>query len=206
MISRVILLVIGLWLTTCANAALWKNLWFTPDQQGWQALKDKHPKKAAEQFTNKLWKGVALYRSGQYKQAVKFFAGFNTPLANYNRGNALAHLGDYKAAIDAYDLAIKQKPDFKDAIFNRDVLKKLMHQQKPQPQQKKSMENNQATTKNKQTKTQMSKTQSAKKKSASRNINNKNQQEANSSKSKEVSQAKSNPANEKNTTNTDKQE
>jgi len=110
----------------------WSDLWQRPDQQAANALKEGHAKQAAETFTQPMWKGVANYRAKDYKKSLQSFSESETSLANYNRGNALAHIGKYKQAIKAYDQSIEQQSNFEDAIYNRDLLKKLLEQQKQQ--------------------------------------------------------------------------
>ena len=50
---------------------------------------------------------------------------------DYNRGNALTHLGKLPQALDAYAQALKQDPQFADAKHNRNLVRKWL---KPQQQ------------------------------------------------------------------------
>lgn len=121
----------------------WNDLWYTKDQQGIK-LMDRHmPADAANTFINRQWQGVAFYRSKNYAKALSAFAENKTAIGNYNRGNALAHLGKYQEAMAAYDLAIKLQSNFTDAIYNRELIKKIMQQQK-----KSNNNNNQQKQKN----------------------------------------------------------
>ncbi len=61
------------------------------------------PSAAAKVFSDPYWRGVALYRAGEFAQAVEAFEAAG---ASYNRGNALVRLGEYAAALEAYDLAL----------------------------------------------------------------------------------------------------
>lgn len=106
----------------------WQNLWFTPDQQAAKLLRQNELEAAAEMFTNPLWQGYAYYKSGQFQKAMQNFRGINTPLANFNYGNTLVHLGQYQAAIAAYTNAIQQMPEFTDAIYNKSLLEKFLNQ------------------------------------------------------------------------------
>jgi len=123
-----------------ADAMAWKDWWQTPDQQGQALMRAKKPKDAAALFRRPDWKGASLYRAKQYKQAAQALA--NVPSADgwYNRGNALAKAGDLKAALAAYNQALKLDPNHKDAAFNRELVKKAMQQsqQKQSDKQKKS--------------------------------------------------------------------
>jgi Ca-activated chloride channel family protein len=55
--------------------------------------------------------------------------------ARYNRGNSLAHLGEYDAAIAAYDQALAMEPGMTDALHNRAVVEKMKEQEQQQQQE-----------------------------------------------------------------------
>lgn len=65
----------------------------------------------------------------------------NNATAWYNRGNALAHLGQYQKAIQAYDKALTLDPHLEDARFNADLLKQLLNNANtaPMPQETSSV-------------------------------------------------------------------
>lgn len=63
--------------------------------------------------------GVDAYRKGDFKAAQQQFEGIDTDAGWYNLGNALARQGQYDAAIDAYDRALKKHPGMADAVANR---------------------------------------------------------------------------------------
>lgn len=128
-------------ITTPAYAMQWIDLWKRKDQQGVSLLKAHKPKEAANIFSDPLWRGIAHYRSGNYKMALKTLNPLKTELAYYNKGNTLAHLGEYKAGIAAYDHALALNPNNKDAFKNRELLKELLKKQKKQ--QKNQQENTQ---------------------------------------------------------------
>lgn len=153
------------------NWPSWKSLWFTPNQQGAQLLSRGEGRKAANQFANPLWKGVANYRSGQYQKAVDDFSNKTSPLANYNRGNALAYLGKYQQAIAAYTKTLQQDPNFEDARYNKNLLEKIL-KQKPKKQSNSSKQNEQQ--KNSQKNNNQSKSSNQSKKSSKANQSNQN--------------------------------
>ena len=52
-----------------------------------------------------------------------------TPIALYNKGNALAKAGEYQRAIAAYDESLALEPNAEDTHFNRDLVEQLLQQQ-----------------------------------------------------------------------------
>mgnify|MGYP001177614450 CR=1 FL=1 len=133
-----------------AQAFTWQDLWQRPDQQAKHALAQDKPALAAQTFHDSQWQAYANYRAGEYEQAAQQFDSEDTPISNYNRGNALAQTGDFEAAIAAYDKALKEKPDFADAKHNRDLLKKLQQQQQNSPQQQNQRQQRQQNQQNNQ--------------------------------------------------------
>lgn len=75
------------------------------------------PRLAMPFFGDTNWRGVAHYRSGDMETAAR---DFRDARDFYNLGNAEAHLGNYAAALEAYDIAIAQGVD--DAKANFDVV------------------------------------------------------------------------------------
>jgi len=113
-----------------AHAMSWKDLWQRPDQQGQALMQQGDAAAAAGAFRNPEWKGASLYRAKKYGQAAKSLADVDSAGGWYNRGNALARAGDLKAALDAYEHALKLDKTDEDARFNRDLVKKAMRQSK----------------------------------------------------------------------------
>ncbi|HNE25673.1 MAG TPA: VWA domain-containing protein [Pseudomonadales bacterium] len=128
--------------------AHWQDWWQTADQQAAQALKNGDTKTAAQKFSNPQWKAYAEYQNGQHKEAIQGFSSSSDAASLYNKGNAQAKSNDLQGAIDSYNEALKIDPNLKDAEFNRDIVKKLLEQQKKQN------ENNQQQDKNDQKKEQ----------------------------------------------------
>jgi Ca-activated chloride channel family protein len=109
-----------------AYALGWHDLWQRPDQRGAQALAAQQPQQAAKLFKDPQWRAAAHYRAGDYQAVLKDLEKQPGAAAAYNRGNALAHLGKYQQALNAYEEALKSDPDFKDAAYNRDLVKKWL--------------------------------------------------------------------------------
>lgn len=121
-------------------AQAWNNLWQTPDQQAQKKYNDQNFEAAAQQFEDKLWQSSAQYRSGNYQQAAEILSGIDTPQALYNKGNALAKAGQIDEAIEAYQQALDQQPDFTQAQDNKALLEKLKEQNQQQDQQGKDQD------------------------------------------------------------------
>ncbi|HSB98117.1 MAG TPA: VWA domain-containing protein [Spongiibacteraceae bacterium] len=110
----------------------WRNLWQRPDQQGQQALNAGDAKTAAQEFRDPAWRGAAQYRAADYAAAAQTLQNVDAADADYNRGNALARAGQLSDALAAYDAALKKNPNLDDAKANRELVEKLLQQQKQQ--------------------------------------------------------------------------
>ncbi|WP_334174002.1 VWA domain-containing protein [Pseudoxanthobacter sp.] len=127
-------------------ATFWQNLWQRPDQQGAEAFGKGDYDTAAARFQNPAWAASAAYKAGAYDEALGGFAAGRD--ADYNAGNALARTGKLEDAIAAYDKALAKNPANEDAKFNRDLVQKLLDQQKQQDQQDKQDQNDNKDQKN----------------------------------------------------------
>jgi len=143
-------------------------------------LLKKHPDDPKLQYNF----GTASYKNNKFDEAI---AAFTNALktkdlnlqeqAYYNRGNALyrkgqqtlktdsqATLSKWQQAVDSYSASLKLKSDDKDAIFNKELVKKkiaeLKKQQKNQ-QKKQNSENNQETKNKKKDRQQNTKGQTS---------------------------------------------
>jgi len=65
------------------------------------------------------WQGIEYYRQDRFMEAAAMFSQGRFAVDHYNRGNALAKAGFYRAALAAYGEAIAQEEDHADARFNR---------------------------------------------------------------------------------------
>lgn len=123
-----------------SRAIEWKDLWQRKDQQGQKLLNEGEVGEAAETFRNPEWRGTANYRAGDYAAAQEDFSLSNDPQGQYNLGNSLVQQGNYEQAIEAYNKALEQTPQFADAAHNRDIAKKLQELQERQQQQQQSQQ------------------------------------------------------------------
>jgi len=118
-----------------ADAYSWSDLWLRPDQQAAELLQQGQAQDAAQTFQRPDWRAAAAYQAGDYRQALDALDGMEATGAWYNRGNTLARLGDYEKAIAAYDRALAENPEDADARHNRDLVRRLLEQQRQQPSQ-----------------------------------------------------------------------
>jgi Ca-activated chloride channel homolog len=104
----------------------WLDLWLTHDQQGRYYFEKGDYQKAAEKFDDPLWRGLAFARSGDYEDALNAFALSDSAEAWYNQGNALAHLGKYPEAAEAYQQALTRRHPWLEAEENLALVQALI--------------------------------------------------------------------------------
>ena len=132
---RGVTLCLLLWCAASGTAAAgnaWSNLWSTPEQQAQHLLDSRQAAAAAPLFTDPRRRGYAQLRAGQYAQAAKSLAPLRDADSLYNRGNALAHTGQLRDALAAYDAALKQSPGNRDIVHNRDLVAHELQNQQQQ--------------------------------------------------------------------------
>lgn len=120
---------------------LWRDMWQRPDQQAAAALAAGDAARSAQLAESPARRGAALYRKGDYVQALAEFKRAEKAKeparraqALYNKGNALARIGRLEDAIAAYDQALQQQPELTDAEVNRQLLRELLHKQQQRRQ------------------------------------------------------------------------
>ncbi len=112
-----------------------KHLWSSPDQKAMKAFNAGDTENAARQFTSKEWKASAYYRSGDYQAAADALKETQSSNGFYNKGNALARLGQYKEAMAAYEKAIELDANNGDAKYNLQQVKDAVEKQQQEQQQ-----------------------------------------------------------------------
>ena len=112
-----------------AQADTWTNLWSTREQQAQKLLDSNHPAAAAPLFNDARRRAYAELQAGQYAEAAKSLAPFKDADSQYNRGNALAHSGQLREALSAYDAALTESPGNKDVMRNRDLVRRALERQ-----------------------------------------------------------------------------
>ena len=106
---RLLILILLLAQSTSTMAFEWSDLWFTPDQQGQRLMTNGKFEQAAQKFTTPERIGVALFMAGEFESAASVLGRSNSADAVYNRGNAPVMLGQYEAAIEAYQNALSKR-------------------------------------------------------------------------------------------------
>ena len=112
-----------------AMAFEWIDLWKTKDQQAAEAFANENHELAASLFEKTGWRGAANYRAKNYESAITSFSATDSADGHYNRGNALALAGNLPEAIAAYDVAISRDPEHSDAIYNKEIVERLLEEQ-----------------------------------------------------------------------------
>lgn len=118
-----------------ARASWWDDVWQRRDQQAWEALRNGESDRSAALAVDPDLSGEAWYRSEKFDNALAAWSKRDTADAHYNRGNALAHLGEFDAAVQAYDKALELNPEMEDARFNRDLVAQMKQQQEQEQNQ-----------------------------------------------------------------------
>lgn len=99
------------------------RLFVSSDQLGYHYYEKKNYAKAAKTFENLSFKGASHYRDAAFKKARSVYQNLSSKEGKYNLGNVFVMLGDYDSAIEAYEVALKIDPNFKEAQDNLVVAK-----------------------------------------------------------------------------------
>lgn len=136
----IVLLTVVIGSPTDARAGVWDDLWQTRDQQAAAAFASGDVERASELFASADWRAAAQYESGEYEAARAEFAELPGSENRYNLGNTLARSGQLEEAIAAYDEVLEMEPEHEDAKFNRDLVEKLLQQQRERQEQEQQSE------------------------------------------------------------------
>ncbi|MGI9491636.1 MAG: VWA domain-containing protein [Geminicoccaceae bacterium] len=99
---------------------------FTPDQQGRLAFEDKDFARAADLFQDPYWRGYALYKSGQYADAVQVLARLNTANAAFAEGMAHLRNRGYRPGIAAFETTLERDPGHAEATRNLAIARAIL--------------------------------------------------------------------------------
>ena len=109
-----------------ARAYTLSDWFFTPDQQGQRAFDNKDFSRAAELFNDPVWKGYALYRAGQYQQAIDLLAGLDTARASFTQGLAHVKNRQYRDAVRAFETTLQRDADYPGAAENLQTAQQIV--------------------------------------------------------------------------------
>ena len=126
----------------------WQKPFMNDNQEALNSYQRGKYKDAVSQFDDKLWKASSLYKSGEYERALAAFENIPGPESLYNQGNALAKLGKLEKAIEKYELALQEAPDFEDAKANKKIIEDLLEQQAQQEKQNQQQNQQQGSDQN----------------------------------------------------------
>ncbi len=166
------------------------TLWQTTNQQAMQAFEAGDTEKAAELFDNQQWKAAAYYRTGNYEKANEALSNPVSSSDLYNKGNALAKLGNYPDAMNAYDEAIRINPNNEDARHNRELIKQAMEKQQQQNQQQDQQQDQQQNQQSQQQQQQQQEPQSSDDRNQQQDAQSENKSEQDQLKDLQEQQAK----------------
>lgn len=115
----VVTAIAALVMTTAAlRSSDFVSLWLTPDQHGRWLYESLEFSKAMDTFEDPMWKGRAGYAAGRYEDSSEAFGRVPTAQGFFNRGNALMRAREYGKAIDAYEQAVVEAPEWSEASDN----------------------------------------------------------------------------------------
>ncbi|MHC6645698.1 vWA domain-containing protein [Alteromonas sp. HB246098] len=121
--------------------AWWQKPFMNDNQEALNKYQRGKYKDAVSQFNSEAWKASSLFKSGDYEGALKAYKNIPGAESLYNQGNALAKLGKLEEAIEKYEQALDEAPEFEDAKINKKVVEDLLKQQQQQDQQQNQSEN-----------------------------------------------------------------
>lgn len=124
--AAVAALVIALPLPPPAHANGIADWFLTPDQRGQLAYQRKDYTRAAELFTNPLWRGYALYRDGQYERAIQVLERVDTAEAAFIQGMAQVKSRGYRDAVRAFETTLRHDPNHPNAAENLAVAREII--------------------------------------------------------------------------------
>ena len=98
-----------------------QDFWSTPDRRAQRLFARGEYAAAAETAGDVMLSGAAWFEAKEFEKAEAAFARSARPEAWFNMGNCRVFLGKYEAAVEAYDAALEQRPDWTGARENREI-------------------------------------------------------------------------------------
>ncbi|MBW4935553.1 VWA domain-containing protein [Marinobacter sp. F4206] len=103
-----------------------RDWFFTLDQQGRTAFEDKDFGLAAKRFVDPLWRGYALYRDGQYVEAIPVLERLDSPDAAFIQGMAYIKSRGYRDGVRAFEAALERDPEYPGARENLELARQIV--------------------------------------------------------------------------------
>ncbi|WP_171180449.1 VWA domain-containing protein [Ruegeria sp. HKCCD8929] len=101
--------------------------WFwAPDQQGQHAYDRKEYSRAADLFTDPLWRGWPLYRAGRYEESALILERVETAQAAMMQGLANIRNHAYRDGVRSFETALARDPDYPGAAENLETAKRVV--------------------------------------------------------------------------------
>ena len=105
------------------------SFWSHPEQEAYKAFIDGDYQASYELSSDPGLQAAALYRNGNYQQALRLYLEIPTAQSAYNRGNTLTQLHQFEDAILAYEEALSLDPELGAARYNKRLLEWFLLQQ-----------------------------------------------------------------------------
>ncbi|MDF3935573.1 VWA domain-containing protein [Pseudomonas citronellolis] len=118
----------------------WRDLWWTRDQQGQQALDRGNYRGAAERFADPYRRGRAYYLAEDYPSAAAAFAQVPSAQGQFYLGNSLARQQRYQAALKAYRQALLLDPGLAEASANAGAVQAVLDELAKRPGERQKAE------------------------------------------------------------------
>ncbi|MEO0436158.1 MAG: hypothetical protein AAF098_04560 [Pseudomonadota bacterium] len=105
------LMLFALWLAKSDDGS-YLGLFLSADQRGIRLYNLGEYEAAADNFENPRWVGSSLYKAGAYLEAADAYARSQQAVDFFNRGNAQLRAFEYRKAIQSYELAVEESPQW----------------------------------------------------------------------------------------------
>ena len=127
------------------EALEWQDLWFRADQQAQKAFLAPYSQSVPQKLIAKLahapsWQAALAYREGDADTAARIYGKDDSASGHYNRGNALAKLGQLHKALAAYARALEVEPAMTDALFNQALVRAALNENEARAQSQRGAE------------------------------------------------------------------
>ncbi len=116
-------------LASCSVEGRHASWWYTPDYRAEKLYEQGRYDEAAELFEDDAHRAAACFKKGDYQATAELLAYDTTATGRYNYGLALAKLGFYDDAIDAFSAAASEDASLREKASKNIDATKLMKDQ-----------------------------------------------------------------------------